>query len=246
MNHLEENSVARRIVSDYLVDNTKGSESHWTLETISVGLINSTWKVICNGEPRYVMQRINDQVFTNPPAIDSNIRMLVSHIDSHKEKCPFPKPVAFYDSITLLHAEEHSYFRLFDYIPHSLTYTAVTSPNVAYEAAKQFGNFVKAFADFDASSLLITIPDFHNLRKKYDAFLLAVQTGIRERIQVAKELIDEVQNCSFICSQYDDIVANKQLEARVVHHDAKISNMLFMDSQEIGKTHAILVITTLL
>eukprot|EP01031_Cornospumella_fuschlensis_P035617 gene35617-43195_t len=234
MNRIEEDGIARRIVNDFFAAQCRDTKSDWTLETISVGLINTTWKVVCSGKPCYVLQKINDKVFTNPPAIDSNIRMLASYIESEKAVCPFPKPVAFYDHVTLLYVEEHSYFRLFDYIPCSRTYTAVISPSVAYEAAKQFGAFARAFSSFDANSLLTTIPNFHNLRMKYDDFLCALRTGLTERIEIAKDLIDEVQKCAYICSQYDDIVVNRQLEVRVVHHDAKISNMLFSENADVG------------
>eukprot|EP01031_Cornospumella_fuschlensis_P035183 gene35183-42614_t len=186
MNRIEEDGIARRIVNDFFAAQCGDTKSDWTLETISVGLINTTWKVVCSGKPRYVLQKINDKVFTNPPAIDSNIRMLASYIESQKA------------------------------------------------AAKQFGAFARAFSSFDANSLLTTIPNFHNLRMKYDDFLSALQTGLAERIEIAKDLIDEVHECAHICSQYDDIVTNRQLEVRVVHHDAKISNMLFSENADVG------------
>ena len=52
---------------------------------------------------------------------------------------------------------------------------------------------------------------------------------------MATDIIEEVQKHAYICDIYDNMVKNRLLETRVIHHDAKIANLLFHDQEERGK-----------
>ena len=49
-----------------------------TLIPFGGGLINNTWKVSENGK-EYILQRVNDNVFTKPHNIASNIRLIADY-----------------------------------------------------------------------------------------------------------------------------------------------------------------------
>ena len=54
-----------------------------TIETIlplGNGLINDTYKIMVGGQPKYVLQRINNAVFTDVEMLQNNIEMVTNHI----------------------------------------------------------------------------------------------------------------------------------------------------------------------
>ena len=54
-----------------------------TIENIAPlgnGLINDTYKIIVNGQPKYVLQRINNAVFKDVEMLQNNIEAVTNHI----------------------------------------------------------------------------------------------------------------------------------------------------------------------
>lgn len=202
-----------------------------TLELISGGLINQTWKVEANGES-YILQRINHNVFSDPPKIAYNIRLLADHLQSINSSYQLIAPIRTSAGADLVH-EADGYFRLTPFVKNSKTIHVVETSAQAYEAAFQFGQFTQAFSKFDASQLQTTIPDFHNLKFRYQQFLDSLQSGNTQRMKACSEEIKEIERYQFLVDQYTGIIHNQAFKQRVTHHDTKISNVLF-DSNDKG------------
>lgn len=202
-----------------------------TLELISGGLINQTWKVEVNGES-FILQRINHNVFSDPQKIANNIRLLADHLQSTNSNYHLIAPIKTTVGADLVH-ESDGYFRLTPFVKNSKTIHVVETSAQAYEAAFQFGQFTQAFSKFDASQLQTTIPDFHNLKFRYQQFLDSLQSGNTQRIQACAEEIKEIERYHFLVDQYAGIIHNPAFKLRVTHHDTKISNVLF-DSNDKG------------
>jgi Ser/Thr protein kinase RdoA (MazF antagonist) len=212
------------------------------VETLVSGLINTTWK-ITSVDRVYILQRINDNVFKNPFFIAENIRLIDDYLKKHNPDYLFVAPVKTLQQEELVYDSEKGYFRLFPFIEGSHTINVVTSPDQAYEAALQFGKFTKLLSAFDASKLHATIPDFHNLSLRYKQFEDALKNGNAKRIQESKELIDDLRDHRSILSTFEKIVSNLRIRKRVMHHDTKISNVLFDDQ---GKGMAIIDLDTVM
>src|SRR5581483_2701806 len=144
------------------------------IQTFGTGLINNTWK-ITSEHHTYILQRINTNVFKNPQAIDENIQHISVYLQKNFPDYLFVSPVDTIDGKSLVHTSD-GYFRLLPFIK-SVSYDVVTSPHLAFEAAKQFGKFTKLLSNFPAEKLQITIPDFHNLSLRYHQFLSAITNG---------------------------------------------------------------------
>lgn len=196
-----------------------------TLGLISGGLINQTWKVDANRES-FILQRINHKVFSDPQKIAVNIRLLADHLQSTNSSYQLIAPIKTTAGADLVH-ESDGYFRLTPYVKNSKTIHVVETSAQAYEAAFQFGQFTNAFSKFDASQLQTTIPDFHNLKFRYQQFLDSLQKGNKLRIQACIEEIKEIERYHFLIDQYASINHNPAFKLRVTHHDTKISNVLF-------------------
>ena len=197
--------------------------AEYSIENFGVGLINHTW-LISNGN-KYILQKINRKVFTNPLLIDENICSLADYLKLHKTSYHFIKPKASLNGKTIVFFEDE-YYRLIKFIP-SKTYSVVNDASIAFEAAKQFGRFTKNLSGFNADKLHQTIPHFHDIKLRYNQFEEAVEIGNRERIHQSKKIIQALQKHKNIADTYNDILQNPAFKKRVTHHDTKISNVLF-------------------
>ena len=77
-----------------------------------------------------------------------------------------------------------------------------------------------------------TIPDFHNLTLRLAQFEKALASADPVRLQKAAETIKEAQQHTAIAETYRQLVQNKQMPLRVIHHDTKINNVLFDDNDK--------------
>src|SRR5688572_23102764 len=164
-----------------------------TPKPFGTGLINHTW-LIEDAAGGFILQRINDNIFRNPPDIAHNIRLIGSYLATHYPDYLFVKPVLNNRQQDLVHVIGEGYFRVLPFIKNSHTIDVVVTPAQAYEAARQFGRFTKLLSLFPTGDLKITLPDFHNLSLRYAQFETAVATGNRERIIRTTETISYLQS----------------------------------------------------
>ena len=194
------------------------------------GLINNTWSVN-KGNEHYILQRINQAVFKHPPDIDTNISLVADHLQQHHPEYFFVAPVKTKEGQRMVHVEQ-GYYRLFPFVAGSHAMDVVETPAQAYEAASQFGRFTSLLSDMDAGKLKYTIPRFHDLSLRYRQFTDALEKGNRERIKSSESVIRNLEKHKNLLSNYEGIAGSKNWRLRVTHHDTKISNVLFNESDK--------------
>ncbi|WP_205510108.1 phosphotransferase enzyme family protein [Longitalea arenae] len=200
----------------------------YTIQPFGSGLINHTWKISKpDGRPCYILQKINTAVFKEPEAIAANIERLGSYLQAHAPAYLFAGALPTAAGEYLCRNEKNEYFRLFPFIPRSHSIDMVNSPEQAFEAARQFARFTNLLSGFDASLLQITIPQFHDLSLRYQQFLTALAQGNPFRIEDAAGLITYLQDQQHLVETYERIKKDPGFTLRVIHHDTKISNVLF-------------------
>jgi Ser/Thr protein kinase RdoA (MazF antagonist) len=197
-----------------------------SLEVISGGLINQTWKVTAKGES-FVLQRINDTIFKEPGKIATNVRLLADHLASIGSDYFLVSAIRTESGEELAYETGKGYFRLTPFVRSSKTIQVVETPEQAYEAALQFGKFSSTFSDFDAKQLHVTIPNFHDLAYRYKQFENALLTGNPQRISECSDEINQIRGYVHLVDEYNRILRNPVFKLRVTHHDTKISNVLF-------------------
>jgi len=206
---------------------------NYTIKLFGNGLINTTWVLENNkGEIDFILQKINQKIFRAPEDINYNIQLIVKYLKKHDPDYLFTNPLQTVDGNGLLKTDE-GYFRIFPFIKDSHTIDVVQKPEHAYEAAKQFAKFTKVLSGLNASELKITLPDFHNLSLRYKNFETAIRNGNKERVQESKEIINFIQQQKNIVNEFENIKLNPEFKIRVIHHDTKISNVLF-DEEDKG------------
>jgi Ser/Thr protein kinase RdoA (MazF antagonist) len=199
---------------------------HATVALYGGGLIHRTWKI--HDPPHdYILQRINHQVFKQPQQIVDNIVAIAAFLEETHPEYLFVAPLRTKDDQPILHIPDDGYYRLLPFVKNSCTYEVVNNPEIAFEAAKQFGLFTHMLSHFPAGKLHITLPHFHNMEKRFQQFEEALQKGNKQRIAEAAAEINFIRSHDHIVNTYRTIVSGDHFRQRVTHHDTKISNVLF-------------------
>jgi hypothetical protein len=212
--------MLNNILSRYGLD-----EKDCSVAPFGNGLINHTWKISYGGQ-EWILQKINHQIFRKPEDILDNCSMLSAYFKSGHPDYLFVAPMLTADGQNFA-KEEFDYYRLFPFIENSYSCDTVSVPSLAYEAAKQFGKFTRLLSTFDPAQLHVTLPDFHNLTLRYHQFESALLKGNNERISQTAEDISFLKKQQEIVEIYEAIQNNPSFKRRVIHHDAKINNVLF-------------------
>ena len=200
----------------------------FTVELIGEGLINHSYKVtskVTGGS--FLLQEINQTVFPEPAILQSNYEVLWKYLRS--EKIPFfiPKPKCFVGDSTLFYDSQDNYWRVFEFINGAQTYTIAENVSQARAVAKTFAGFTASFAAFDIALLQITIPRFHNLSFRFKQFQQSLHSRQLERLLKSASAIEDLKKREKYVNFYDVLTESEEFPQRVMHHDAKISNILF-------------------
>lgn len=209
-------------------------EEQHDIHKIGDGLINSTWKITnLNKEPVFILQQVNKQVFLAPNDIADNINKISNYLLKHQPDYLFVSPLPAATGAYTFQSSEEEYYRLFPYVKGAVTINAIQTPAQAFEAALQFARFTKLLINFDESQLYYTLPGFHDLATRFTDFQYAVKSADKNRLIKATQIIEKAREHQQIAKTHLDIIKNSLIPLRVIHHDTKISNVLF-DQQNKG------------
>jgi hypothetical protein len=203
------------------------------VEPFGNGHINDTLCVrVGNGEPKYVLQRINHHIFTNVDMLQNNIRTVTTHIRGkllqRGEKDIDRKTLSFLPAKDgkYYYFDGESYWRVCLFIPQSKSYETVT-PELSYQAGKAFGDFQAMLADIPEGTLGETIPNFHNMEFRLQQFRDALRDNAAGRASEVSALTDEILRRSKDMCIQEDLYREGKLKKRINHCDTKVNNVLF-------------------
>lgn len=196
------------------------------------GLIHATFKVMKEGKPAFILQKVNHFVFRHPEDIAHNINVLGRFLAHNEPGYIFTIPVKTLEEEDY-YLHNGAYYRLFPFVPNSHTIDVCTTPTQAWAAAAQFGKFTAVLNSFDTSLLRYTIPGFHDLSWRYRQFEEALKDGDQERLAASKTVATKLLSHKGIVDQFEAFKSSAAFTTRVTHHDTKISNVL-LDEKENG------------
>lgn len=200
-------------------------DDRYDVQQLNSGLINHTYK-ISKGKNALLLQQINKNVFRKPIEVQDNYIKLWEYKNG-SSAITFPKPVSFHSSNTLFIDSEGNYWRAFEFLDNTITLDIPKNAEQAKLTAKTFGRITAFLSGFDINSLNIVIPDFHNLSFRYQQFEDAIKSGSKERLEKATTLVEEFKSRKKYKDFYEMVVHSDEFPKRVMHHDAKIANVLF-------------------
>ena len=216
---------------------------------IPSGHINEAYYVaLYDGKEIYqlLVQRVNTYVFRDPVGMMGNIDRITEHIRSQERDMEKRRRLHFrhtaarknylvlQDGVAVDNADVDfqnpsiEFWRVYNFIEYSTSYeTSGGNPEVLRMSGKAFGRFLRQLQDFDAYSLMESIPHFHDTRYRLDAFFQAVADDPMGRAKDAAREIETIwANRSFGCTLCEQIDRG-ELPIRVTHNDTKTNNVLF-------------------
>jgi Ser/Thr protein kinase RdoA (MazF antagonist) len=200
------------------------------------GHIHDTFvaEYVVSGAPRrYLLQRLNTRVFRDPVALCDNVVRITDHLNRKLAERSVPDRgrrclavIPGRDGRPFGVDSEGSYWRVFHFIEGTRTCDTVEEPAQAYQAARSFGEFAADLVDLSGPPLTVTIPDFHDLAKRFGQLREAVRADSHGR---AAAVGSEIESASRWYERLERALGEAGFSAlprRVVHNDCKLNNVL--------------------
>ena len=222
-----------------------------SIDIIGNGNINQTYDVcIVDGdvERRYVFQRLNIYVFKNPKQIMKNIEKITSHIadklESQGKSRDCVMHFAHCENGKNYYMVDQGFWRISEYVPNTVTYNSCDDLDKLRSAGSAFGEFQTMLADFNASDLYETIPNFHNTRSRIAVLMRHANEDPCGRADEVKEELDRIRAYKSLAVRLNELVDSQELPLRVTHNDTKINNVLF--DKNTGKAKTVIDLDTVM
>lgn len=208
------------IVSQFNIDIT-----NLTFKPIVQGYINDTFLVHNYSSPKYILQRINNNVFKNVVGLHKNIETALKKLKASD-----------YTELSLLKTKanqpyfEHkdSFWRLMTFIPKSVAYNFTSNTKIAFEAGRIIGRFHQLLKNEDLNNYVITLPNLNYLPFRITEFKQALKnTSAILKSNASLEITFAKKHLNIFENFY-----NANLPERICHNDTKLNNFIFNTNDE--------------
>jgi hypothetical protein len=229
MNQITEN-LLRNVVSEFEFEG-----KYVGTVLYGSGHINDTFAVYFQFEDyprRYILQRINTNVFRNPIELMENVQGVTSYLfrmiaaahgDPYRETLNLisTKAGSFY------HVDpEGGYWRAYLFVEDTITLQQTRNAKDFYNSARSLGKFQMLLADYPAQTLHETITLFHDTPDRIRQFKEALAADTKKRAAKVQGEIDFVLIRESFTHTLVDLLAQGKLPLRVTHNDTKLNNIL--------------------
>lgn len=238
---------------DEAIERFRFSGDVTSYERYGEGHINDTFLVKIQNDDlqkRYILQRINHDIFSNPEKLMENVLGVTSFlIENIKKEGGDPER----ETLNVILTKEGdsfykdsigSYWRAYLFIEDSICHELVKKPEDFYQSARAFGRFQYLLSDYDAHTLHETIPNFHNTSDRYIKFEEAIKNDLSGRADTIQDEIRFFRDRKDIMSISGDLLHKGELKLRVTHNDTKLNNIM-MD-KETGNPLAVIDLDTVM
>ena len=200
------------------------------------GHINETYCLTFNAggaAVRYILQKVNTNVFRTPDKLMDNIVRVTSHARAKIKAAGGDPDREVLNLVPTIHnawfarTPDGGFWRMYDFIEGARTYERPDSPERIYSASRAFGRFQRRLADLPGGRLHETIPGFHDTRLRFKAFLKAVDQDLQNRAAAVKPEIDFVLRHEGEIGLVLDGLASGDIPERITHNDTKLNNVMF-------------------
>ena len=226
-----------------------GGKVFSSAESFGSGHINDTFLATTTdddeGDARFILQRINHDIFTRPVEVMANIERVTGHL-SRKIRERGGDPTR--ETLTLVRCKpdghnetksfavvDGSYWRMYNFISDAKSYeigddssSDATDGNHNYvkEAAAAFARFQRDMADLPPPRLHETIPQFGDTSFRFQQFEEALAADVESRADGCRAEIEFAEARKPDASKLGDMLRNGAIPERIIHFDCKINNVL--------------------
>ncbi len=210
---------------------------------VTDGHINDTYIVEYendDGISRYLLQRINVNVFKKPLELMENVEAVTAFLrEKIKENGgdPTRETLTVYpakDGKNHFMAPDGGCWRMYNYVEDTFSISTLTNPEDFKNSAISFGNFQNLLVEFPIETLHDTIPNFHNTPSRFNDLKEAVENNISGRKENALKEIYFAFEREKDCCVITDLLGTERIPVRVTHNDTKLNNVLFDNKTKKG------------
>ena len=176
------------------------------------GHINDTFKVETESRVRYILQRVNTDIFPEEMLKD-NILRVTRHL---KAKGVRSLEVIAYENP----------WRLYAFLEGYTSVDVVTNPREAELAAGAFAKFQNDLADLPPPRLGEIIPRFHDTVDRLRLLDEAIAADVKGRRASVQAEIDFVNRRREEAGRIVNMMAEGVIPERITHNDTKINNVM--------------------
>lgn len=201
-----------------------GWQIQGSLQPLGEGLINDTFlaEVPDSQALKWVLQRINAEVFPDPGLVMDNVARVVRHVRrSHPELVA--GLVATAEGEDFFVDAEGDCWRLWEYVANAETLQEFATPGQSESAGQAFARLQNALADLPGPRLRTPIPGFMQMSHYLAA--LDAELGRQRTLQ------REAENARAFIAERHGLAAELQQPTGYVHGDCKVNNLLFRSNE---------------
>ena len=207
-----------------------------SITQLTKGYINRTYLIETLSDVghvhKYVLQRINTNVFPDVDALMENFKFTTDHLHgkltlpatTRKGAVQMLRPTK--DGRAYLR-DDSGCWRMLTFIDNVYSLDIPDSPDTFYYAGRAFGRFLREMADVKAEDIKTVIPNFHNTRSRYEQLEKVIRKDPKGRAaDVAKEIafVRARAGCYGVIT---DALEKGALPTRICHNDCNLNNILF-------------------
>ncbi|MER3432186.1 MAG: aminoglycoside phosphotransferase [Leptolyngbya sp. ERB_1_1] len=201
------------------------------IQPFGSGNINDTFLVTLE-ESKFVLQRINTQVFRQPQRVTQNMSLCTQHIYDRLSKTMLDRR---WETPQVIFTHEHqdhyfdqsgSFWRALSFIENSRSHDTIQSPTHAEEIGYALGMFHSLISDLPPEKLTDTLEGFHITPlylQQYDQVLSETRIKRSPEVNYCSEFIRDRQDWAQVL---ENAKHSGKLALRLMHGDPKINNIL--------------------
>ena len=212
------------------------------------GHINDTFLVVCN--KRYILQRMNTNIFKDVSGLMKNILTVTNHIRNKAIANGGDEARCTLLVVPTLSGEMYytdplgQSWRLYEFTEGTVTREAVENPNDFYSCGYAFGQFGQLLSDMDATLLTETLPNFHNTPVRFENLLKSIEKDACGRRNEVENEIEFAMARKEFCNLFENARNQGKLPLKVTHNDTKLNNILF--DKESGEAICVIDLDTVM
>ena len=210
-------------------------------EAYGSGHIHDTFRVETAEKEKddYILQRLNNKIFKNIPELQHNIERVTIHLRNRLAEIPGSnikreclRLIPARDGKTWIVDNDGSYWRMYIFISNHHSYNIVDSPDKAFEGGKAIGRFQAMLSDMPGEPLFETIPWFHNIEKRLEAFNEKIKENPVGRVRSVSREIDQVLTRAEGMKIILRLGKEGKIPVRITHNDTKFNNILLDENDK--------------
>lgn len=206
------------------------------IKKINKGYINSTYRIATissnNHTHKYILQRINTNVFKNFDALMENFQLVTEHLSKNLDmpghhRCGAVHRIYPTKDGKLYYVNDDGVWRVMKYFDNVYSLDIPDSPKLFYYSGVSFGRFIKAMSSVDISEIQEVIPNFHNTKNRYFDLEDAISRNPHNRVEGASEEIAYIRANVDLFGKISDALESGKIPTRICHNDCNLNNILF-------------------